>query len=219
MAEDDAGRRDPLTGVLKHEAFLDAFTRRVGDAEEEQGSLSLAVADLDWFARVNAEQGRAVGDAALKAMTRHLARAVAGSGSVYRYGGDEFLVLLPRMEKEPAFLALEQARASFGGEHALEADGTTATVRLAFSVGIATYPDDGRRLQGLLRKASDAVYRAKARGGNTVCLAREERMVTKTSHYTQGQLERLSALAKREGVGEAVLLREALDDLLRKYSL
>jgi hypothetical protein len=43
-------------------------------------------------------------------------------------------------------------------------------------------------------------------------------MVTKTSHYTQGQLERLSQLAGREGVGEAVLLREALDDLLRRYS-
>ncbi len=101
-----------------------------------------------------AEHGRAAGDEALRAMARHLARAVAGSGSVYRYGGDEFLVLLPRMEKEPAFLALERARESFAREHALAADGTTATVRLAFSVGIATYPDDGRRLQDLLRKYS-----------------------------------------------------------------
>ena len=65
---------------------------------------------------------------------------------------------------------------------------------------------------------SDALHRAKTTGRNKVSLAREERMITKTSHYTQGQLERLSELATREGVGEAVLLREALDDLLRKYS-
>jgi predicted DNA-binding protein len=63
------------------------------------------------------------------------------------------------------------------------------------------------------------MYRSKAAGRSKVSLAREERMVTKTSHYTQGQLDRLSNLAKREGLGEAVLLREAMDDLLRKYSL
>jgi hypothetical protein len=69
-----------------------------------------------------------------------------------------------------------------------------------------------------MRKASEALYRAKVGGRNKVCLAREERMVTKTSHYAQGQLYGLSRLAKRKGVGEAVLLREALDDLLRKYN-
>jgi len=51
-----------------------------------------------------------------------------------------------------------------------------------------------------------------------VCLAREEKMVTKTSHYQQGQLLGLRRLAEREGIGEAVLLREALNDLLRKYN-
>ena len=86
------------------------------------------------------------------------------------------------------------------------------------SIGIASYPKDGNRGQEILRKAQDAVYRAKAGKRNKVCRAREERMVTKTSHYTQGQLQRLSQLAKSQDVGEAILLREALDDLLRKYS-
>jgi predicted DNA-binding protein len=61
------------------------------------------------------------------------------------------------------------------------------------------------------------MYRAKSTGRNKVCLAREEKMMTKTSHYTQEQLERLSKTAKAEGVGEAVILREALDDVLKKY--
>ena len=61
------------------------------------------------------------------------------------------------------------------------------------------------------------MYRAKSTGRNKVCLAREEKMMTKTSHYPQEQLERLSKTAKAEGVGEAVILREALDDVLKKY--
>ena len=63
------------------------------------------------------------------------------------------------------------------------------------------------------------MYRAKNTGRNKVCLAREEKMVTKTSHCTQEQLERSSKLAEAEGGGggEAVILREALDDVLKKY--
>jgi len=59
--------------------------------------------------------------------------------------------------------------------------------------------------------------RAKKSGRNQVCLAKEEKLIPKTSHYTATQLERLSIIAKNEEIGEAVLLREALDDLLRKY--
>jgi predicted signal transduction protein with EAL and GGDEF domain len=71
----------------------------------------------------------------------------------------------------------------------------------------------------LLRKADQALYRSKQMGRNQVRLAYEERMLPKTSHYTQTPLERLSRLAEREGVGEVVLLREALDNLLMKYNV
>jgi predicted DNA-binding protein len=67
--------------------------------------------------------------------------------------------------------------------------------------------------------ADQALYRAKSTGRNTIRLAYEEKMAPKTSHFTLTQLERLSNLAKKEGVGEAVLLREALDDLLIKYEV
>ena len=83
---------------------------------------------------------------------------------------------------------------------------------------MASFPDDGDDPAILIRKCSEALYRAKVRGRNQVALAREEKMVTKTTHYTQGQLEGLSRLAKREELNEATLLREALDDLLRKYN-
>jgi hypothetical protein len=71
----------------------------------------------------------------------------------------------------------------------------------------------------LLRKADQALYRVKDTGRNKIRLAYEERMVPKTTHYTQTQLERLSKLASERGVGEADLLREALDNLLTKYGV
>jgi len=81
------------------------------------------------------------------------------------------------------------------------------------------YPIDGHSSVDLLRCAHQAIYRAKTTGRNTGQLAHEDKMVPKTGHYTQTQLERLSKLAEREGVGEATLLREALDYLLIKYEV
>jgi PleD family two-component response regulator len=133
---------------------------------------------------------------------------------VFRLGGDEFAVVMPGTEKEEAFLTLEQLRLRIQGLDKLGQLQPAPTV----SIGIASYPDDAGTRQELIRKADDALYRAKTTGRNKVGLAREEKKVPKTSHYTQGQLERLSTLSSREGVGEAELLREALDDLLKKYA-
>ena len=69
------------------------------------------------------------------------------------------------------------------------------------------------------KMADGELFRAKVAGGNKVAMAKEEKMVPKTSHFTQDQLQRLAKLAKREGVGEAILLREALDLLLKKYDI
>jgi predicted signal transduction protein with EAL and GGDEF domain len=87
------------------------------------------------------------------------------------------------------------------------------------TIGMATAFEDANRCAELIRKADGALYRAKLNGGNRVAMAKEEKMVPKTSHYTQDQLQRLAKLAKREGIGEAILLREALDMLLKKYDI
>lgn len=89
--------------------------------------------------------------------------------------------------------------------------------QITITGGIAAYPIDGSTESEILRKADQALYRAKRTGRNSIRLAYEEKMAPKTSHFTLTQLERLSSLSKGEGVGEAVLLREALDDLLIKY--
>ncbi|MBE0697828.1 MAG: GGDEF domain-containing protein, partial [Anaerolineaceae bacterium] len=91
------------------------------------------------------------------------------------------------------------------------------TLRFRISGGIATFPGDAAERVDLLRKADEALYRSKRIGRNRISLPASSQMVTKTSHYSQIQLERLSELARNLDKSEAFLLREALDELLRKY--
>jgi diguanylate cyclase (GGDEF)-like protein len=179
-------------------------------AKGEAVVVSLAIFDVDLMGKHNAVLGRDNADSALCALAAYLSEGATGEATLYRFGGDAFALMLPGVEKEQAFLKVEQLRqqvAEAAGE-----DGFTV------SAGIASVPDDAAGAKDLVLKASEALYRAKVSGRNKVCLAREEKMVTKTSHYQQGQLLGLRRLAEREGIGEAVLLREALNDLLRKYN-
>ena len=208
--------RDALTDLPGYEAFLTDLEASQETMEPSGRSVSIALVDIDEFGKVNVANGHAAGDEAIRALAQALVGAIGDEAEVYRYGGDAFMVLFAGMEKEQAFLRMEEARALFGGEHVVEVGNTSVRLNLTVSMGIAAFPDDGTKVPDLIRKCSEALYRAKVSGRNKVALAREKKMVTKTSHYTQGQLEGLSRLAKREGLNEATLLREALDDLLRK---
>ncbi len=208
---------DPLTGLSSRNTFETDLSAELSGPDRNEGAVSVAVLDVDMFGRMNEQLGRSGGDAMLRLMAESLA-AAAAPGSVYRFGGDAFGVLWRQLEKEKAFLVLERFREAFSGPQVAEVDGRQLECEVAFSAGIASYPDDGAAAAELVSKAAEALYRAKVTGRNKVCLAREEKMVTKTSHYTQGQLLGLRRLAEREGFGEAVLLREALNDLLRKHN-
>ncbi len=96
-------------------------------------------------------------------------------------------------------------------------DERTFSLRFRISGGIANFPGDATGAVDLLRKADEALYRSKKIGRNRISLPASAQMVTKTSYFTQVQLERLSELAHKLDKTEAFLLREALDDLLHKY--
>ena len=192
------------------DAFEKAVTEFMEAHPDGDGELVIAVIDLDNFLHINENFGYEAGDQMLIETGRHLAANLPEGAVIYRIAGDEFGILFFGMEKEEVFLYMEQKRASFSVK---APDGEPMTI----SAGIAAAFDDASRYQELMRKAESAMFRAKYAGHNKVALAREEKMVPKTSHYTSDQLKRLSALSKREGIGEAILLREALDMLLKKY--
>jgi len=202
---------DELTQLPVRPEF-EALLQNALTAARKQGQpVSVAVLDLDFFGRLNDKAGTEAGDRALNRLAARIAAHFQGRFQACRFGGDAFAVLLEGEEKEQAFLQVEKLRgrlAEAGGE----APGITV------SAGVASYPEDGAKAIDVLNKACEALYRAKVSGRDKVCLSREEKMVTKTSHYTQGQLLGLRRLAEREGIGEAVLLREGLNDLLRKHN-
>jgi diguanylate cyclase (GGDEF)-like protein len=206
---------DPLTGLLSKAAFDEEFQSFMTTASDTGQPLSLAFLDIDHFININQAHGHDGGDQVLKAIAEIFSREAGENSIVARYGGDEFALLFPYTDREQAFLILEGIRSAIDGCKIFGDVETDLTIR----GGLASYPIDGNSDGEIIRKADQALYRAKKTGSNNIRLAYEEKMAPKTSHFTLTQLERLSNLSKKEGVGEAVLLREALDDLLIKYEV
>lgn len=186
------------------------FEKALGALLDEDAEVVVAMIDLDSFVTVNEKFGRDEGDRVLIDTGEYLKRFTREGVTLYRFGGDQFAMLYADgTEKEEAFLQMEEVRRNYP---VTLPDGAKQTI----SIGIAA-SDDSALYFELVRLAEGAMFRAKTSGHDRVCFAREEKMVTKTSHYTQEQLKRLTRVAKREGIGEAIMLREALDMLLKKY--
>ncbi|MBL7646822.1 MAG: GGDEF domain-containing protein [Candidatus Hydrogenedentes bacterium] len=215
MPSNAAAARDALTGLPGRSVFEADFAARIGRKSKQPAVISLAVVDIDLFGAINEVHGRETGDGVLCDLVAALTACLAGEEALYRFGGDALAVMLPGVEKEQAFLRMEAFRSGYAGERTLASG---QVVPVSISMGLAAYSDDGVKAQDVVHKANEALYRAKVGGRDRICLAREEKMVTKTSHYMQGQLLGLRRLAEREKIGEALLLREALNDLLRKYN-
>jgi diguanylate cyclase (GGDEF)-like protein len=203
---------DEMTGLLTRRTFDEQYAKLFAKARAEGKPLSLSIFDIDDLMGINDRYGHVAGDAAIKMVVKKI-KEIVGEGAISgRIGGDEFALLFPDTEREEAFLTLERIRAEIEKDQEFE-------VRVTVRGGLATYPVDGRSEREIMRKAEEALYTSLSTGGNRICLARDERKVTKTTHYTPTQLERLEKLANDIDVGEAELLREALDDLLSKYDV
>lgn len=164
----EEGRVDSLTRVgnrLRMTEELEAAHDRV---RRYGHRYCIALCDVDFFKKYNDTCGHQAGDEALRAVGRMLKEQSRTGDSVYRYGGEEFLVLLPEQSIENAELAMERMR------HALEAleiahPGKTPPGVVTMSVGIASLlPDDGKSVEELLKEADDALYHAKQSGRNRV---------------------------------------------------
>ncbi len=207
MAKKIDSLADPLTQLPARQAFEADWRLAVVGAGRAEMSVSVGMVDVDLFGKINAEQGREAADALLVSLGQRLVAAFPAPARLYRCGGDAFAVIWEGVEKEEAFLRLENFRRADPSPE--------AGVRI--SAGLAAFPDDGQEAGQVLQKACEALYRAKATGRNKSCLPREEKMTPKTSYYTQGQLMGLRRLAEREGISDAELLREALNELLLKH--
>jgi len=155
---------DELTGLPNRSLLQDRFHQAMSQAERHHKPLALLMIDLDEFKCVNDKLGHASGDKLLQAVAVRLTKGIRGADTACRYGGDEFVIMLPEIDS-PAIAA---ALAVEIGERLSEPyiiDGHK--IHTAVSMGVAVYPGDGRTLEDLMKQADIAMYRAKGTGHGT----------------------------------------------------
>jgi diguanylate cyclase (GGDEF)-like protein len=208
------GAKVRSAGCLGAVEFGGALNQRWKQARDNGEPVSLLLLDLDGLFEINTKYGHDEGDRAIAATTTALLRTSKAEGwTLGRIGGDEFALVAPNVATEAAFLRAETLRREVDAALAKAVQHGRCTV----SIGVANSPRDAKTPDDLMRKADLALYAAKDVGGSTVALTPSDDMVLKSSYYSTAQLGRLRSLAERMKKKEAVLLREALDDLLRKH--
>lgn len=159
---------DVLTGIGNRRWAADALERSVSAANRHQTALSLVLIDIDHFKQVNDKHGHDGGDAAIVHIASTLSRAVRRSDVVGRWGGEEFLLLLPHTPREGARLVCERLRLLISGREVDLPGG--GKLSLTVSMGVVT-GTGFLTVEGLLKSADTALYTAKSEGRNRVCLA------------------------------------------------
>ncbi|GAB6036330.1 hypothetical protein JCM15519_08890 [Fundidesulfovibrio butyratiphilus] len=156
---------DPLTGLPNRLLFEDRLAMALAQMQRRGTRLALLYLDLDNFKNVNDSLGHAVGDMLLHETADRLTKAVREMDTVYRQGGDEFIVILPELSgPEEAMLVAGRILDAVAKPCRLQGYEVVSTA----SVGVALSPEDGTQPGELLKKADLAMYRAKHGGGNTV---------------------------------------------------
>lgn len=161
---------DDLTG-LYNRRFLEEYLRIQTAMTRRRGaSMAFLVVDIDHFKRVNDTWGHEAGDRALVRAAELIRGVVRASDLPVRYGGEEFLIVMPDGTRDGVLAFAERLRSNF---EEMEIDGPAGSepIRLTISIGIAFYPDHGDRVREVLRTADEAVYRSKREGRNRVTVA------------------------------------------------
>lgn len=155
---------DDLTGLPNRATALDHLTLAINQAHRDRHSAVLMFVDLDNFKHINDSLGHHVGDRLLRQSAECLQACVREGHTVARFGGDEFLIVIPAIDKtEYAELVAQRVIKAF--EKPFNVDGHE--IFISTSLGLAVYPDDGCDAESLLRHADAAMYRAKDAGRNT----------------------------------------------------
>ena len=159
--------RDELTGLLNRRAMLEALTNEAQRVQRGGGPMSLALIDLDHFKRINDTHGHAAGDRVLRGFAEIAREGLRGTDVLSRWGGEEFMLLLPATGAPAALVCIERMRIRLAATPFDDiAPGLTAT----FSAGFAQCLGDAD-LEHAIERADQAMYKAKAEGRNrTSCL-------------------------------------------------
>jgi diguanylate cyclase (GGDEF)-like protein len=158
--------RDGLTGLFNHTTTKERLIQEVSRAGRQNTRVSFAIIDLDRFKSVNDTHGHPAGDRVLKSLAHLLVRRLRGSDVVGRYGGEEFAVILPNTTAREAAALMDELRATF---EKIRHRASGAEFSATFSCGVSSFPPC-QTPAALTESADRALYAAKAKGRNQVCL-------------------------------------------------
>ena len=161
--------KDEHTGLYNARHLRDMLTQEVERAARFNHPLSFLFLDLDRFKEINDSHGHLVGSSLLAEVGQLLLGCIRKVDSAFRYGGDEFAIILVETALPGAITAGERIRDRFSRKEFLQAHGLSA--RMTASIGVATFPEHASNASDLLHAADQAMYRAKARGRNDVVVA------------------------------------------------
>jgi diguanylate cyclase (GGDEF)-like protein/PAS domain S-box-containing protein len=168
----DQAIRDPLTGVFNRRYLAETLDQEMTRAERKGYPISIIAMDIDHFKQFNDTYGHKCGDLVLQSLGRLLAERCRQSDIVCRYGGEEFVVLMPEIDFGTALSRAEDLRAAF--ENSV-LDYEDEKLRATFSAGVASFPQHGENGDMILQAADRALYQSKADGRNRVTAYRLEK--------------------------------------------
>lgn len=164
---------DPLTGLYNRRFLEETLGRELAQAHRTQEAMSLAMIDIDRFKSVNDTYGHSVGDLFLIALGDMLEHKIRAGDVACRFGGEEFIVVMPGAPLEVAAKRINEFRQAFG---ALKIDVAGQSISATFSAGVAGFPLHGTDEKTIIAEADRALYAAKEAGRNRVIVAQREFM-------------------------------------------
>ncbi|MCC2669613.1 MAG: diguanylate cyclase and metal dependent phosphohydrolase [Armatimonadetes bacterium] len=175
--------RDPVTGLHNHRSVYQRLHSEVEKAGRSGKPMAVLMMDLDNFKLFNDTYGHPAGDEVLKRVSAILKRSCRDGDTVARYGGDEFMVVLPESNLKAAIRCAERIQAVLAKERFRCQN--SATLPIGFSYGISVYPDDAKEVQELVAVADSNLYQSKTQGGNQIT-ARGSSMTDNALVYVKG---------------------------------
>ena len=170
---------DPLTGLVNRPAVIDTLKRELARARREGSPIGILLAEVDHLKEVNDKHGQAAGDAVLREAARRIRSMVRPYDTVGRYGGEEFLAIVPGCDEKSSLSQGERLRAAVAGESmdvsqwGSYSSAKEGKFKITLSLGVAT-ADQANEAEPLLRAAEAALARAKQAGHDRVELATNE---------------------------------------------
>jgi diguanylate cyclase (GGDEF)-like protein len=158
---------DELTETFNYRYFIQKLQEEKKRAMRYDLPVSLIMVDIDWFKKLNDSYGHEVGNIVLKELSRIIKKCIRDVDIFARYGGEEFVIILPQTPLSEASAIGERIRETV--EKTIFDGGSAGKLKITVSVGVSSFPENGKSQEDLVSVADQALYRAKGSGKNLVC--------------------------------------------------